>query len=209
MQSSKPSCDGVLNTSGCSPVTWIACIRPLCNGEGGRKKRPPPKISAYYYFFGSFGGGSGKRLSCTHPEPEPLGCLVLSLGVTPATDRAKSRNPGEGAPIGILILYREHDRLVLEVVLIELLVIAEFPAKDGISPRAGLALGAEAARGNGGQGYVLVALLVDGEVPDEEAPVLCLTSVGIHELLEPLLHLDEVALVSARLKLEGAGRLEL
>src|SRR5215207_1029902 len=184
MQSSKPSCDWVLNTSGCSPVTWIACIRPLCNGEGGRKKRPPPKISAYYYFFGSFGGGSGKSLSCTHPEPEPLGCLVLSLGlgVTPATDRAKSRNPGEGAPIGILILYREHDRLVL---------------------------GAEAARGNGGQGYVLVALLVDGEVPDEEAPVLCLTSVGIHELLEPLLHLDEVALVSARLKLEGAGRLEL
>src|SRR5215207_9014854 len=177
--------------------------------RGRSLKRPPPKTNVYCFFgpFGFFGGGSGKSLSCTHPEPEPLGCLVL--GVTPATDRAKSRNPGEGAPIGILILYREHDRLVLEVVLIELLVIAEFPAKDDISPRAGLALGAEAARGDGGQGYVLVALLVDGEVPDEEAPVLCLTSVGIHELLEPLLHLDEVALVSARLKLEGAGRLEL
>src|SRR5918993_4273098 len=179
--------------------------------RGREKEATPAQDKCLLLLFRLLQWGSGKSLSCTDPEPEPLGCLVLSLGlgVTPATDRAKSRNPGEGAPIGILILYREHDRLVLEVVLIELLVITEFPPKDGIGPRAGLALGAEAARGDGGQGYVLVALLVDAEVPDEEASVLRLAGVGIRELLEPLLHLDEMALVGTRLKLEGAGRLEL
>src|SRR5687767_6700368 len=99
----------------------------------------------------------------------------------------------------------------LEIVLAHLHVVGELFAQDVPGPPSRLAIGAEGDGAGGREGGVLVAFLVDGEVPDEEGAILdhlFAVFVGVRELLEALLHAEKVALVGARLEGDRAGSFE-